>query len=105
VQSKGFEPTDETELFITIQNTDPKATAKNVRATVAIKDGNGKGVALRPNDRDFGTIPPCDEVTKEFCIVTERAGVGEYGIQVQLSYDYSFPTSECETAKFVVQPD
>ena len=103
ISDQRLEPNDQTVLFVTVKNTNAKATAKNVKATVNI--GNVKGVQLTPDDRDFGQISPCSEVTKEFSIVTECATPKPYDVQIKLSYDYSFPTYECEKTRFLVCAD
>lgn len=105
ITDRQLEPTDNTNLVVTIFNSSPFATAKNVKATLALGIGTSPGIQLVPDDRDFGTIPPNGRSTKEFNINTERAKAGRYKVLFNLKYDYDVPTHECEEEEFVVVPD
>ena len=100
-----LEPSDDTKMLVTVHNSSPVATAKNVSAVAKVGGTCLNGIDLSPNDRTFGTIPPRGSVTKEFVLKTERASVAKYTVVFDLKYDYEVPTHECERAEFVVVCD
>ena len=105
ITDRQLEPTDNTNLIVTIYNSSPVATAKNVKATASLGNGCVDGMQLVPDDRDFGTIPPNGRSTREFNINTERAKAGNYKVQFNLKYAYDVPPHECEQEEFVVVED
>lgn len=105
ITDRQLEPTDNTDLIVTVYNSSPVATAKNVKATASLGNCGVDGVQLVPDDRDFGTIAPKGRSTREFNINTERAKVGKYKVLFNLRYDYDVPSHECEQEEFVVVED
>jgi hypothetical protein len=102
---RQLEPTDNTKLIVTVFNASPIATARNVKATAALANASVEGLQLVPDDRDFGTIEPNGRSTREFSVATERAKVGKHKVLLNLRYDYSVPSHECEQEEFDVVED
>ena len=106
ISDKHLEPTDSTRLTVTISNNDSTATAENVQATICLKGGDQPGLELLPDDRSFGDIGPCESVSKEFAIITERATPEtEHDVNVVLSFNVSHQIDELETVSFRVDRD
>ena len=80
VGEKRLEPTDVARFDVTLRNNHQTATARGVRVTAILKGGNKPGIEFLPDDRWFGDIPPCKDVTREFVINTERADVGSQDV-------------------------
>ena len=105
VNEKQLEPTDVAKFNVTLRNNHRTATAKGVRVTAVLKGGRKLGVEFLPDDRWFGDIAPCKNVTREFMISTERANSGPYDVVLALHYDYDFPTEQCATLRFDICQD
>lgn len=105
ISDRTLEPTDNTNLYVTLYNTSCFATAKDVKARVKLQGPSLDGIQLIPDDRSFGDIPPGKKVTKEFNINTERAGVGLYAALLDLEYEAAYKDSECDRITFCVGRD
>lgn len=106
ISDKHLEPTDSTRLTVTVTNNDAHSSAENVQATICLKGGDQPGLELLPDDRTFGTIAPCQSVTKEFAIITERAEAEkDHDVAVMLQFEVSHSIEELETISFRVECD
>ncbi len=106
ISDNRLEPTDSTRLTVTVRNDDPEATADNVQTTVVLRGGDQPGLELLPDDRCFGSIRPCESVSKEFAIVTERAEPDrDHEVAILLSFDVSRTVEETDTICFRVDGD
>jgi hypothetical protein len=105
ITDRQLEPSDNSNLIVTVHNTSPVASASGVEVSARLDGGPFPGIKLTPPDQDFGTIPPLGHSSREFSINTERAAPRKYQIQFILKYESSVPSHECDVEEFTVVPD
>ena len=105
ITDSRLEPTDQTRMVVTIENSNSAAIAKNVNATAALRGACVEGITLTPTELSFGSIPPRGKVVRELSISTERAAVAKYTVGFNLNYESELPAQECDQVQFQVLPD